>query len=68
MIQNPLMINEWILIPRVLRSWIKLGCGEHVKRGPRRGSQLSLLPRTGSEQHEVLLFGSISEGILQARH
>ena len=26
-----------------------------------------LLP-SGSEQHEVLLFGSIQEGILQARH
>ena len=28
---------------------------------------LNLLP-SGSEQHEVLLFGSISEGILQAHH
>ena len=28
---------------------------------------VSLLP-SGSEQHEVLPFGSIKEGILQARH
>ena len=43
------------------------GVDEFMYRKQTPSILLLLLP-SGSEQHEVLLFGSIQEGILQARH
>ena len=46
----------------------KRGKEDRCHRGKRRRKAVSALLPSGSEQHEVLLFQSIYEGILQACH